>query len=89
MATKPMPAKAMGVITIGWNQYVLPVKDAAQIMQALESAELYEAEGYGDDKMHFIGGEGPNIKFELLSEPHYLQGKFAGPKSQSSKTNDV
>jgi hypothetical protein len=73
------PAKSMAVIHLGWHEYVLPVKDAAAIIAALESAELYDTKGYGDEKMHYIGGEAPNVRFTLLDEATYLQGKFAGP----------
>jgi len=76
---RPTPAKSMAVITIGWGEYVVPMKDAAQIMQALECAEKYESRGYGSEKMHYIGGEGPKVRFEVISESDYLQGKFAGP----------
>ena len=77
--TRPSPAKSMAVIQIGWHEYVLPVKDAAAIMAALESAERYDTKGYGDDKLHFIGGEAPRVRLELIDEATYLQGKFAGP----------
>ena len=73
------PAKSMAVIHLGWHEYVLPVKDAAAIIAALESAERYDTKGYGDEKMHYIGGEAPSVRFELLDEATYLQGKFAGP----------
>jgi hypothetical protein len=90
MATtkKPLPAKSMAVIQLGWQEYVLPVKDAAAIMAALESAERYDTKGYGDEKLHFIGGEAPNVGMKLLDESAYLQGKFAGPfsKAESSET---
>jgi len=76
---RPTPAKSMAVIKLGWNEYVLPIKDASSILSALESAEKYESRGYGEDKLHFIGGSGPDVKIELLAEADYLQGKFAGP----------
>ena len=82
---KPTPAKAMAVIKLGWNEYVVPVKDAAAILSALESAEKYESKGYGDEKMHYIGGEGPRVEFTLIDESAYLQGKFAGPYIKDSE----
>ena len=77
--TKPSPAKSMAVIHIGYREYVLPVKDAAAIVAALELAERYEKKGYGAEAMHYIGGEAPDIRVEMLDEAAYLQGKFAGP----------
>ena len=82
---RPTPAKAMAVIKLGWNEYVVPVRDAAAILSSLESAEKYESRGYGDEKMHYIGGAGPNVEFTLLDESAYLQGKFAGPYIKDSE----
>ena len=81
---RPTPAKAMAIIKLGWHEYVLPVKDAAAILSSLESAEKYESKGFGDDKMHYIGGEGPRVEFTLLDESAYLQGKFAGAYSSEA-----
>ena len=78
----------MAVIQLGWQEYVLPVKDAAAIMAALELAERYDTKGYGDDKLHFIGGEAPNIRMQLLDEAAYLQGKFAGPYVPEKTSDD-
>jgi len=77
----------MAVIHLGWQEYVLPVKDAAAIMAALESAERYDTKGFGDEKLHYVGGEAPNIRMQLLDEASYLQGKFAGPYV-AEKTSD-
>ena len=75
------PAKSMAILHLGYREYVLPVKDAAAIIAALESAERYESRGGygGEEQMHYIGGEAPNVRFTLLDEAAYLQGKFAGP----------
>lgn len=74
----------MAVLKLGWNEYVLPIKDASAILSSLEAAEKYETRGYGNDKMHYIGGAGPDVKIELLAEADYLQGKFAGPYSEAT-----
>ena len=76
---KPIPAKSMAILVLGFNEYVLPVKDAAAILSALESAEKYESRGYGEEQMHYIGGDAPNVHMKLIPESAYLQGKFAGP----------
>lgn len=84
---KKKEAKAptnMAVVSFGWHKYVMPVKDATAIINALTFAEGYESTGYGDEKMHYIGGEAPDVSVTVLSEAHYLQGKFAGVKEKES-----
>lgn len=78
---RPAPAKNMALVQIGYDKFVLPMRDAAAIMAALENAEPYETEGYGDERLIYIGGRTqPRFEFEVLPEPVYLQGKFAGVK---------
>ena len=83
MATKiPVPATRFAVIRIGYDSYVLPVKDAAQVVDALAKAEQIDSDGYGDERMYYIGGgQSINLNLELLPEHSYLQGKLAGPKA--------
>jgi hypothetical protein len=78
---RPVPSKGMALVQIGYDKFVLPMRDAASIMAALENAEPYDTDGYGEDKLIYIGGRRtPRFEVEMLSEPDYLQGKFAGPK---------
>jgi hypothetical protein len=89
---KPVVASRYAVIRIGYDSYVLPVKNAAAVVEALAEAELIEHEGYGDERMYFIGGgQSIDLHLELLPEHQYLQGKFAGTKAtyDHDKHNDI
>jgi len=90
MATKiPVPATRFAVIRIGYDSYVLPVKDAAQVVEALARAENIEHEGYGDERLYYIGGgKSIDLQLELLPEHSYLQGKLAGSKSTYTHDQD-
>jgi len=89
MTAKITTAKNMAKIKIGWNKYVVSMKDAAAIMAALENAERFvedyipSSERGPDDPSHryYIGGD-LELQFdvELLPEEIYLIGKYAGPK---------
>jgi len=81
---KATPAQNMAVLRLGWKDYVLPVSDATAVIYALANAEGYETEGYGEERMHYIGGSAPEVTITLLSEADYLQGKFAGVKTKES-----
>jgi len=76
---KATPAQNMAVLRLGWKDYVLPVSDATAVIYALANAE-----GYGEERMHYIGGSAPEVTITLLSEADYLQGKFAGVKTKES-----
>lgn len=90
MATKkPDVAVRHAVIRLGYDSYVLPLDDATALVGALGKAERIESDGYGDERMYFIGGGQPiELHLELLPEHSYLQGKFAGPKATYDHDND-
>jgi hypothetical protein len=91
MATKkPDVATRHAVIRIGYDSYVLPIADATAIVSALGSAEKIESDGYGDERLYYIGGGQPiDLHLELLPEHSYLQGKFAGVKATYTHDEDV
>jgi len=71
----------MAIITIGYNNYVLPLKDAVTAAEMLGKAERYE-EKYrsGADNTHHIYAETKeNIgTMRLLSDAFYQGAKLAG-----------
>ena len=88
-SNKPVPPTAMAVIKLGYEEFVLPIKDAAQIVASLASAERIESTGWGDDKLYFIGGcKAIDLDLCILPEGAYLQGKYAGPKSSNTESNN-
>lgn len=89
MATKkPDVAVRHAVIRLGYDSYVLPLDDATALVAALGKAERIESDGYGDERMYYVGGgEAINLQLELLPEHQYLQGKFAGPKATYNHDN--
>jgi hypothetical protein len=92
MATKKQPdvATRHAVIRIGYDSYVLPVSNAAAVVEALATAEKIESDGYGDERMYYIGGgDAISLHLELLPEHSYLQGKFAGPKATYTHDEDI
>ena len=91
MATKkPDVAMRHAVIRLGYDSYVLPLDDATALVGALGKAERIESDGYGDERMYYVGGGQPiNLQLELLPEHSYLQGKFAGPKDAYTNEEDI
>lgn len=86
---KPEIYSRYAVISIGYTSYVLPVSDATAVVSALASAELIERDGYGDERIYYIGGgDSIDLNLTLLPEHAYLQGKFAGPKATYNNDND-
>ena len=65
------------------QKVVVTIDEAAALLKALEHAETYESEGYGDDSKHFIGNTPRDpiaLQLSVLTESAYLIGKLAGPK---------
>jgi len=65
------------------QKVVVTIDEGAALLKALEHAETYESEGYGDDSKHFIGNtlrDPIALQLHMLTESAYLIGKLAGPK---------
>ena len=71
----------MAVLTIGYNGYVMPLKDAVTVAEMLGKAERYE-EKYrsgGDNTYHIYSETKENIgTMRLLSDAFYHGAKLAG-----------
>jgi hypothetical protein len=71
----------MAILNIGYNGYVMPLKDAVVVAEMLGKAERYE-EKYrsGSDNTHHIYSETKeNIgTIRLLSDAFYQGAKLAG-----------
>jgi hypothetical protein len=67
-----------------WGQkVVVTIDEGAALLKALEHAETYDSEGYGDDSKHYIGNTPRDpiaVQLSVLTESAYLIGKLAGPK---------
>ena len=71
----------MAVIDLGIHEYVLPVKEATAVIQALEKAERYHKHYRRDDEggnLYFVWQDAPTVRMSLISGDEYLQGKYAG-----------
>jgi len=75
------PEKHLAKITIGFNDYVLPVAEATKVVHAVERAERYKFRYRSEEDggpMHHVWSEPPRVGMELISYDTYLQGKLTG-----------
>jgi hypothetical protein len=78
---KVTPVTVYCTINIGNDAYAMTKEDGDALMELLRKAEFYQTTGWGDAKMHYIGGpRSPEVTQGILSEMLYLRGKLAGPK---------
>jgi len=71
----------MAIITIGYNGYVLPLKDAVVVAELLGKAERYENKyRSGADSTHHVYTETKDDlgTIRLLSDAFYQGAKLAG-----------
>jgi hypothetical protein len=71
----------MAIITIGYNNYVLPLKDAVTVADMLGKAERYEQKyRSGSDNTHHVYPETKDDfgTIRLLSDAFYQGAKLAG-----------
>ena len=68
------------IVRIGYTNYVVPTKDALELARILNSAERYEAKGYGDDRTYYVWSDNkPTIAgFEFINDGVYRMAKLAG-----------
>ena len=68
-------------ITVESDTFVLSKADADALMDILRRAELYQTAGWGDARMHYIGGyRTPDVQQGIISKEMVLRGRLAGPK---------
>jgi len=75
------PEKHMAKVTLGFEDYVLPIGEATTILRALEKAERYDVtfrRSEDGGPMHHVWSEAPRARMELIDYNTYLQGKFTG-----------
>jgi len=68
------------IISVGYTEYVLELKDAVTIAELLGKAEVYE-EKYvrdGANTQHIYSNDKTMGTFKILSEPAYSMYKLAG-----------
>jgi hypothetical protein len=70
----------MAILNIGYNGYVMPLKDAVVVAEMLGKAERYEEKYRSGDNTHHIYSETKeNIgTIRLLSDAFYQGAKLAG-----------
>jgi len=75
------PKANMAVITLGFVDYVLPVKQATEIMRCLETSERYQFRYRSEDEggcMYHIWEDMPEINIKAINHDRYIQGKITG-----------
>ena len=80
--TAPKAMPNMATITIGYQDYVLPIDEATKIVKALEYAERYEYRYMNDvnddGPAHFVWPEKLRLNMNLISYDDYIAGKITG-----------
>ena len=71
------------ILEFGWQKYVLDLKDAVAVAEALSRAEKYE-EKYvkdGDNTVHIFANDSVYTMghIKLISDAFYQMAKLAGP----------
>ena len=78
----------MIVIDLGYRKVVMPKEKAMQLMDCLESAELYEEKYWSEDKRKELGmtetytyhvyTNESNFSMQIMSDSKYQMAKLAG-----------
>jgi len=79
--TTAKPKPAMAVLSIGFTEYVMPVKQATEIIRCMETAERYSTRYRTKEDggpLHYLWQEQVEARMHLLSNDTYIQGKFTG-----------
>lgn len=72
---------AKAILELGWTKYVLDLKDAVAVVEALSKAERYE-EKYvrnGDNTHHIFDNNAQLGSLRMISDSLYQMAKLAGP----------
>lgn len=69
----------MMVISLGYSQYVMPTKDAVQVLELLEKAERYTHKyRAGDESTHHVWANDTTFEAKLIGTDLYRMAKLAG-----------
>lgn len=68
------------IVTVGYQQYIIPTKDALELARILNSAERYETKGYGDEKSYYVWSDHRAAipVLEFVTAEIYRMAKLAG-----------
>lgn len=70
------------VIDIGYNKYVLDLRDAVNVLEVLGKAEKYETKWSKEGTSHYIYPQSDSLgTLTLLSDDLYRMAKLAGKPS--------
>lgn len=80
----------MAVFNVAGYTFAMPMDDAMGVMLLLGKAKKYETQyipaeerrGGGSAHRHYIGGDMPDIKVQLLEGTNYVEGVINGPRSR-------
>ncbi len=79
---KPAPPdKHMAKITLGFEDYVLPIAEATKVLQALEKAEKYQWKYRHENDggpSHHVWAKSPRVGVEMITYETYVLAKLAG-----------
>ena len=73
------------ILRVGYNNYVLDLRDAVAISEMLAKAEVYESKYHsGKDSTHHIFDNDSKefAALQLISDSFYQMAKLAGPPSK-------
>jgi len=83
----------MVVIDIGYRKYILPKDKAMQLVEVLESAEVYEEKWWSDDKRKQMGmaetytyhvyANETNFSMQIVSDNKYQMARLAGKPQEN------
>jgi hypothetical protein len=78
----------MVVVDIGYKKYIMPKEKAMQLVEVLESAEVYEEKWWSEDKRKEMGvtetytyhvyPNDNNFSMQIVSDSKYQMAKLAG-----------
>lgn len=69
----------MMVIRLGYSHYVMPIKDAVQLMEILEKAEMYQHKYRSKDEVtHHVWPSDTVFEAQMIGNDLYSMAKLAG-----------
>jgi hypothetical protein len=67
------------IVTVGYTTYVMPTKDAVQLMEILEKAEVYRKNYHEKQPTHHVWAqEDTTFMGTLMPDDLYRMAKLAG-----------
>ena len=78
----------MVVVDIGYKKYIMPKEKAMQLVEVLESAEIYEEKYWSEDRRKELGMTEPytyhvypneaNFSMQIIGDSKYQMARLAG-----------